>query len=142
MAGRAREHDGVAEERLVLDAPVPRRRADDAELERPVGDALDDRLRVEDEQRDVQRRVLLGEPAEELREDDAAGPGRRADLERAGELAGRVLGELGEDLVLELQQPLRAAVEAGAGLGRLDAPAGAVEELRRRAASRASAPGG
>ena len=72
VAGRAGEHDGVAEERLVLDAAVARRRADDAELQRAVGDALDDRLRVEDAERDVQRRVQLGELAEELREHDAA----------------------------------------------------------------------
>src|SRR5581483_9432747 len=42
VARRAGEDDGVAEERLVLDAAVPRRRADDAQLERPVGDTLHD----------------------------------------------------------------------------------------------------
>ena len=130
MPGRAREDDGVAEERLVLDPAVTRRGADDAELQRAVGDALDDGLRVEDAERDVQLRVRVGELAEDLREDDAARPGRGADLERAGELAGRLLGELGDDVLLELQQALRAAVEAKPGLGRLDAPPGAVEELR------------
>ena len=78
----------------------------------------------------MQLRVRVRELAEELREDDAARAGRRADLERAVELAGRVLGELGDDLLLELQQPLGAAVELEPGLGRLDAAAGAVEELR------------
>ena len=130
MSRRADEDDRVAQERLVLDAAVARRRADDAELERPVGDPLDDGLRVEDGERDVQLRVLLGEPAEQRREDDAAGAGRGADLERPGELAGRVVGELVDDLLFEREQPLRGAVELRAGLGRLDAPAGAVEQLR------------
>src|SRR5256885_13469631 len=43
VAGRADEDDRVAQERLVLDTAVARCRADDAELERPVGDALDHR---------------------------------------------------------------------------------------------------
>ena len=71
-----------------------------------------------------------GELAEELREHDPAGPGRGADLEPALELRRRLLGHLGDDLLLEREQPLRAAVEPHARLGRLDAPAGAVEELR------------
>ena len=130
MPRRADEDDRVTQERLVLDAAVTRRRADDTELERAVGDALDDGLRVEDGERDVQLRMLLGEPAEERREDDAAGPGRRADLERPGELAGRVVGELVDDLFFERKQPLRRPVELGTGLRRLDAAAGAVEQLR------------
>ena len=40
-----------------------------------------------------------------------------------------LVGELVDDLLLELQQPLRAAVEAEPRLGRLDAAAGAVEQL-------------
>ncbi len=130
MAGRADEDHGVADERLVVDAAVARGGADDSELERAVGDALDDRLRVEDEERDVQLRVQVGEAAEERREHDAARAGRGADLEDAGQLAGRALVEVGEDLVLEREQPLRRSVELEAGLGRLDAAAGAVEELR------------
>ena len=70
------------EERLVLDAAVPRRSADDPELERPVGDALDDGLRVEDAERDVQ---LPGAAAANSHRScdstHAARPGRRADLE-------------------------------------------------------------
>ena len=38
--------------------------------------------------------------------------------------------DVGEHLLLEREQPLRAAVEAPAGLGRLDAPPRPVEELR------------
>ena len=38
--------------------------------------------------------------------------------------------DLGDELLLEREQPLRAAVEPQPGLGRLDAPARAVEELR------------
>ena len=130
VTGRAREDHGVVEERLVLDAAVARRGADDAELERAVGDALDDGLRVEDAQRDVQRGVHLRELAEELREHDAARPGRRADLERAVERAGRLVCELADDLLFEREQALGAAVEPQPGLGRLDPPARAVEELR------------
>ena len=40
------------------------------------------------------------------------------------------LGELLEQLLLEREHPLRAAVEAQPGLGRLDPPPGAVEQLR------------
>ena len=58
------------------------------------------------------------------------GPVERADLEPAGQLALRLLAELGEQLLLEREQPLRAPVEAAAGLGRLDAAARAVDELQ------------
>jgi hypothetical protein len=130
MTRRADQDDRVAQERLVLDASMARRGTDDAQLERSVRDALDDRLGVEDRQCDVQLRVLLCETAEERGEDDAAGPGRGADLEGAGELTRRVVRELGEDLVLEREQPLGGAIELRPGLGRLDAAPRAVEELR------------
>ena len=58
------------------------------------------------------------------------GPGRRADLERSAELVAFVAADLGDELLLEREQPLGAAVEPQAGLGRLDPPARAVEELR------------
>ena len=58
------------------------------------------------------------------------GPVERADLEPAGELALDLLAELGEQLLLEREQALRAPVEAAAGLGRLDAPPRAVEQLQ------------
>src|SRR5579862_7645304 len=70
------------------------------------------------------------ELAEKLREHDAPGAGRGADLERAGQLVGRVAADLGDELVLEREQALSAAVEPQAGLSRLDAPARAVQELR------------
>ena len=54
-SGRADEDHLVAEERLVRDGSVPRRRSDDAELELAARDLLDDRLRV----RDRQRRPLI-----------------------------------------------------------------------------------
>ena len=38
-------------------------------------------------------------------------------------------GDVLEQLLLELQEPLRGRVEAQARLGRLDAPAGTVEQL-------------
>ena len=69
----------------------------------------------------------IGELAEELGEHDAAGPGRGTDLEGPVELAGRALLQLADDLVLEREKPLSAAVEAEPGLGRLDAPTRPVE---------------
>ena len=60
----------------------------------------------------------------------AAGTGRGAELQLAGELALALARELVEQLLLEAEQPLRAAVEAQAGLGRLDAASRAVEQLR------------
>ena len=112
------------------DGTVPPRRADDAELELARGDPLDDGLRVRDGQRDRDARVRALELAEEQRHDDRRRPGRRADLQLARELALALAGELVEQLLLEREDPLRAAVEAQAGLGRLDAAARAVEQLR------------
>ena len=43
VTGRAGEHDLVAEQRLEHDRAVASREADDAELDRAVGDELDDR---------------------------------------------------------------------------------------------------
>ena len=70
------------------------------------------------------------ELAEEQRHDDRRRPGRRADQQLAGELALALAGELVEQLLLEREDALRAAIEAQAGLGRLDAAARAVEQLR------------
>jgi hypothetical protein len=50
----------------VLDTPMTRCRAHDAELERAVGDTFDDGLRVEHAERDVQGRMNLRELAEDL----------------------------------------------------------------------------
>ena len=128
VAGRHREHDLVAEERLEDDAAVPAGCADDPELELALGDALDDRLRVGDRERDGHAGVLALELAEQDRDDRAARAGRGADCERAAELAAFALLELLDQLLLELQHPLRAAVEREPGLRRLDAAAGAVEQ--------------
>ena len=103
---------------------------DDTELQFARGDALDDRLGVEHPQRDVQLRVELLELAEKLGDHDPAGTGRGADLEHPGKLVATLEPDLGDDLLLECEQPLCAAVEAHSRLGRLDATAGPVEELR------------
>ena len=129
MAGRAREDHLVAEERLERDRAVPAGGADDPELEPPVGDELDHRLRVGHGQLDAELGVVALELAEQQREHDRRRPGGGADLERAAER--RIgLGELVEQLLLEREHPLRAAVEAQPGLGRLDPAAGPVEQLR------------
>ena len=73
--------------------------------------------------------MLALELAEQERDDRAARAGGGADRERAAELARLALGELLDQLLLELEHPLRAAVEREPGLGRLDAAAGAVEQL-------------
>ena len=109
---------------------MPTRRTDDPELELARGDALDDRLRVGDGQGDPDARVLALELAEQERHDDRRRAGRGADLQLARQLALAFAGDLVEDLALERQQTLGAAVEPQPGLGRLDAAAGAVEQLR------------
>ena len=130
VAGRAREDHLVVEERLEPGGTMPARRTDDAELELARGDALDHGLRVRDGQRDLHARVSALELAEQQRHDDRGRAGGRSELELAAELTLALAGELVEQLLLEREQPLRAAVEPQAGLGRLDAAAGAVEELR------------
>ena len=112
------------------DRAVAARGADDPELELARGDALDDGLRVGDRQRDLDAGMLALELAEEQRHDDRGRAGRGADLQLARELALALAGDLVEDLLLEREQPLRAAVEPQPRLGRLDAAAGAVEQLR------------
>ena len=70
------------------------------------------------------------ELAEQERHDDRGRARGGSELELAAELALTLAGELVEQLLLEREQALCAAVEAQAGLGRLDATARAVEELR------------
>ena len=98
------------EERLEDDAAMPARGADDAELELPRRDALDDRLRVGDGERDVHARDARLELAEQERNDD---PGRARSTRRAAsspaELALALAGDVVEQLLLEREQPLRAA---------------------------------
>jgi hypothetical protein len=127
MAGRAGEHDLVAEERLEANAPPSPRGADDAELELPLGHAVDDGLRVVHLERDAHGGVASLELAEELRHDDRRGPGRGAERELSAERSLGPGGDLLDEVLLERKQPLRAAVEPLAGLRRLDTPPRAVE---------------
>ena len=70
------------------------------------------------------------ELGEHHREHRAARARRGADLEPPGQLALGVADKLGEQLLLESEQALRAAVEPLPGLGRLDPAARAVEQLQ------------
>ena len=78
-------------------------------------------------------RVVPLELGEDHRHDGAAGPGRCTELEAAGQLALGLLAELREQLLLHRKQTLRAAVEATAGLGRLDPASRPIEELQAEA---------
>ena len=129
VAARHGEHDLVAEERLEDNAAVAPLRADDAELELAARDLLDHMLRVRHRERDAYLGMEPLELAEHDRQDGAAGAGGGADLEAAGELALRLLAQLGEELLLLREQPLRAPVQPLARLRRLDAAAGTVEQL-------------
>ena len=95
-----------------------------------AANALHHRLRVGDGEHDPDARMLTLELAQEQRHDDRGRAGGGADLQLARELALALAGDLVEDLTLEREQPLRASVEPQPGLGRLDAAAGAVEQLR------------
>ena len=88
MPGRAGEDHLVAEERLEGDGAVAAGGADDPELQPPVGDQLDHRLRVEDRQLDAQLGVLRAG----TRRAGAAGrsrPGRWTRRARASRAAAR-----------------------------------------------------
>ena len=130
MARRDREHELVPEERLEHDAAMPTRRADGPELELTVGDAIDDRLRVGDGQPHADVGMVLAELAEQERHDGAAGPGRRAELERAADRRSISAGDIAEQLLLLGQQLLRRRVQPQTRLSRLDAAARPVEQLR------------
>ena len=129
MLGRADEHDLVAEEGLERDRALPPSGADDAELELARGDELDDAARVQNRQRDRQLRVSALELAQEQRDDRRARAGRGADLEQPAQLTLVLCRHALEQLLLERQQPLGAAVEPEPGLGGDDAAPGAVEQL-------------
>ena len=128
MAGRAREHDLVAEERLEGHPPMAAGRADDPERELAARHVVDDRLRVGDRERDADARIRSLELAEQQRHHRAARARGGADLERAGELALARVGDLLDQLLLQREHALGAAVEPLAGLGRLDPAAAAVEQ--------------
>ncbi len=129
MVRRRGEDHLVAEERLERDAALPPRRADDPELQLARGDVLDDRVRVGHRQRDLDAGVLGLELAEQQREDDRGRAGRGSEVERPRELAFADRRDVLEQLILEREHPLRAAIEPPAGLGRLDAAPRAVEQL-------------
>jgi lipopolysaccharide/colanic/teichoic acid biosynthesis glycosyltransferase len=129
MTRRTSEHDLVAEERLEDDAPMPAAGTDDAELELPLGDLVDDSLRVGDGKADTEVRMLLLELAQQQGHDGSAGAGRGPELEDAGEGTFFVRRELLEQVLLDGEQPLRGRVEAEPCLGRLDAATRAVEQL-------------
>jgi lipopolysaccharide/colanic/teichoic acid biosynthesis glycosyltransferase len=133
MTRRNGEHDLVAEEGLERDAAMAAPRTDDAELELAVGDARHDRLRVGDVQSHVHVGLTLRELAQEHGHDAAAGPRRRAELEHAADRPLVIGLELLEQLLLELQEPLRGGVEPEPGLGRLHPAARPVEQLPAQA---------
>ena len=68
------------------------------------------------------------ELAEEERQHGRPRPGRAADLQPPRELPLGLARDVFEQLLLEREQALRAAVEPLPGLGRLDAATGAVEQ--------------
>jgi hypothetical protein len=129
VARRTGEHDLVAEERLEDDTPVPPRGTDDAQLELALGDAVDHRLRIRDRERDRYLGVLALELAQEHRHDRAPRTGGGADLERPAELAPLARVQLVDQLALEREHALCAAVKSHPGLGRFHASPGAVEQL-------------
>jgi len=129
MAGRASEHDGIAEERFVFDTAMTRGRTDDSQFERPVGNALHDGLGVEDTEGDPKFRVFLSELTQELRKDDSTGPRRGPDLETACKLPAVLVGEIIDDVLFELEKAQGAAVQPKAGLRWFHAPPRPVEQL-------------
>ena len=130
VSGRHEQDHLVLHQRLEPHRPVATRSAHDAELELALGDELDDGLRVVHLERDVDGRVGTLELAEQERHDDRGRAGRGADREPARNLPVGIGGDVVEDLLLEHEQPMRAAIEPPAGLRRLDPAAGAVEKLR------------
>ena len=129
VAGGDGEDDLVPVEGLERDAAMAADSADDPELELATRDLLDHGVGVRDGQRDVHLRMEPLELAQQAGQDAPAGPRGGSDLESALQLALGLLSELREQLLLEREKPLRASIEAEAGLGRLDAPTGAVEQL-------------
>src|SRR5207248_2934366 len=91
MLGRAGKHDLVPEERFEHDSTVTAARADDAELELAVGDAVDERLRVGDGEPNSHIGMLLLKLAKEQRNDGPARARGGAEVEGAGKRALLVL---------------------------------------------------
>jgi hypothetical protein len=129
VTGRHGENDLVACQRLELDRAVTPERADYSQLELALGDPLDDGLRVGDGEDHLHPGVIALELAQEKGDEVRSRACRRADRKRPLKLAAGLLLELGEELSLELEEALRAAIEPEARLRGLDAPTGSVEEL-------------
>jgi hypothetical protein len=129
MPGRNGENDLVASQGLEDERPLPAAGAHDPELDLARGDALDHGLGVPDGEGDVELGMPALELAEEERDEVGAGPGGRTDGERAGEPAAVGGGDVFDQLLFELEHALGAPVQPHPRLGRLDAPAGAVEKL-------------
>ena len=89
MTGRTCEDHLVAQKRLEAHAAMPAGGTDDAELELPLRDAIDDGLRVVHFERDAYLAVRALELAEQQRHGDRCRTGRGADGQLAGELAVR-----------------------------------------------------
>ena len=103
------------------------READDAELERAVGDELDDAMRVGDRERDAQLRVVRASSPSRSGTTEPPGPVDAPSSKRP--VIALALGQLVEELLLRSEHALRVPVEPLPGLGRLDAAPGAVDEL-------------
>jgi glycosyltransferase involved in cell wall biosynthesis len=129
VAGRDREDDLVPRKGLERERACAPERTDDAELERVVGDRVDDRVRVCDRESDVERRMRALEVAQEERDELRARAGRGADRQPAAQVARAVVRELCEKVLFGAEDALRAPVDPEARLRRLDPSAGPVEEL-------------
>ena len=127
MTGRTGQDHLVREERLEGHRALATRRAHDAELELALGYLRDHGLRVGYRELHLHLWALALKFAEEQRHGDGRRPGRGADLEPPADRLVVPAGHLLHQLLLELDQPLRSAVEPKARLGGDDAAPGAVE---------------
>jgi hypothetical protein len=133
MPRRAHEDHLVGEERLEADATMTPGGADDPQLELAGRNTLDDGMRVRDREKDPHQRVLTLELAENDGNDDCRRSRRCPQHEVSCEIALARGAHVGDELILEREHPLSAAVEPPSRLGRLDASTRAVEELRAQA---------
>ena len=104
--------------------------ADDSELQLARSNAFDDGVRVGDGQEHADVGIQALELAEDDRDDDRRRTRGGPQDEVAGEVTLTRRRHLRDELILEREHPLRAAVEPPARLRRLHAPSRAVEELR------------
>jgi len=130
VPGRAREDHLIREERLEPNSTMASRGTDDAQLELTRGDTFDDGVSVRHREEHPHIRVLSLELRERDRNRDRCRAGRGTEHEIASERSLARCGNVGDELVLEGEHALRAAIEAPAGLRWLDPAARAVQELR------------